>query len=195
MPPFAEWVLYKTSSAQAPDLSDLKVKVVGPGQSFSREQRDFLHRHIPALRLWRFLRYHRQGKGWIFFASSGERLCHYNFVTPARAYRRMFPEMEPGGQMIGPALTDVDALYEAISAAKASGKRNAVQGRALHARVLCHIVNTLGAQGLGPFYGYVDTSNLVSMRGVEKAGFVRCGVWRGKRYFLDLRVVSRRIGD
>ena len=68
--------LYQTNSLRAPDLSDLKVGIVGPGRSLAREQKDFLGRHIPALTLWRFLRFHRRGKGWIVFAASSER-----FVT------------------------------------------------------------------------------------------------------------------
>ncbi len=176
VPPVSEWVLYQTNSLRAPDLSDLKVGIVGPGRSMAREQKDFLRRHIPALTLWRFLRFHRRGKGWIVFAASRERLCHYTFVTPARAYLRMFPVMEPDGQMIGPCLTEQE-----------------FRGRAIYPRVLCHVVNTLGSQGLGPFYVYIDTGNRASVRGVEKAGFVRCGVWRGKRCFLDLKVISRRV--
>ena len=31
------------------------------------------------------------------------------------------------------------------------------------------------------------------IRGLKKAGFSRCGVWCGKRYFMNLRVVSRRL--
>lgn len=178
MPPWAESVLYRASSLQAPDLSDLRVEIVGPGQSLNPEQKNFLRQDIPALRLWRFLRFHRRGQGWLFFASSGKQLCHYTFVTPGRAYRRMFSVIEPDAQMIGPCLT-VEAF----------------RGRGIYPRLLRHVVNTLGKRGLEPFYIYTQPGNTKSIRGMEKAGFVRCGVWRGKRYFLDLRVVSRRVAD
>ena len=178
MPPWSEWVLYRASSLQAPDLSDLRVEIVGPGQSLNREQKSFLRQDIPTLRLWHFLRFHRRGEGWIFFASSGERLCHYTFVTPGQAYRRMFSIIEPDAQMIGPCFTEA-----------------AFRGRAIYPRLLCHVVSALGKSGRGPFYIYTHPGNLPSIRGMEKAGFVRCGVWSGKRYFLDLRVVSRWVAD
>jgi hypothetical protein len=176
VPPLSEWVLYRAISLEAADLSDLKIEIVGAGRSLSPEQRGFLRQHIPALRLWRLLRFHRRGQGWIFLASSGERLCHYTFVTPGRAYHRMFSIIEPDAQMIGPCLTE-----EAFS------------GRSIYPRLLRHVVNTLGKRGRQPFYIYTQPGNTRSIRGMEKAGFVRCGLWSGKRFLLDLRVVSRLV--
>lgn len=178
MPSLSEWVLYRAGPPQTPDLSDLKVEIVGPGRSLNREQTDFLRQNIPALKLWHFLRFHRRGEGWIFFASSGQRLCHYTFVTPGWAYHRMFSIIEPVAQMIGPCFTE-----------------EAFRGRGIYPRLLRHVVNTLGNNGQEPFYIYTHPGNTRSIRGMEKAGFARCGVWHGKRYLLDLRVVSRRIAD
>lgn len=69
------------------------------------------------------------------------------------------------------------------------------RGRAIYPRMLAHMVNTLHEQGHGPFYVYTNCGNTASIRGMEKAGFERCGVWQGKRYLMDLRVVSRQIAD
>ena len=177
-PPASEWVLYQSNSLCAADLGDLKIQIVGPGRPLTQAQMDFLRQHFPTLTLWRALRFYRRRQGWIFFAHSGGVLCHYTFVMPGRAYRRMFSLIEPDAQMIGPCHTG-----------------DAFRGRGIFPRLLRYVVKALQEQGLGPFYVFAEASNTASIRGMEKAGFVRRGIWRGKRYFLDLRVVSQRVGD
>jgi RimJ/RimL family protein N-acetyltransferase len=174
-----EWVLYRTAQLPPPDVSDLTIEVVEPRQALTPPQHAYLARRVRRLSLWYLLRWRRQGQGWLFLVRSADRYCHYTFVTPGHRYRRLFPIItEPRALLIGPCLTEAE-----------------LRGRAIYPRVLQHVVATLAECGYGPFY--IDTSldNVASIRGMEKAGFKRCGVWRGRRALGNLLVCSRRVAD
>jgi GNAT superfamily N-acetyltransferase len=173
-----EWVLFKTDSVPVIDIGDLAIEEVGPGQSLSPAQGGYLKSRIPAPTLYWMLRWQRRGNGWVFVAACDQKLCHYTFVTPARRYRRIFPMPEEEALLVGPSATDVE-----------------FRGRAIFKRVLAHVVHTLAERGHGPFYADTSVANTVSIRGIEKVGFQRCGVWAGKRWPLDLHVTSHRVSD
>ncbi len=173
-----EFVLFRADALELPDLTDLEIEMVGPGRSLTPVQKHFLRRHIKARRLWWQMRWHRRGEGWIFFAVCDQQLCHYTIVTPARQFQKMFPIIEPGTQMIGPCLTE-----------------SAFRGRAIYPRLLSHVTRTVGELRRWPFYIYTHLANTGSIAGMEKAGFVRCGVWSGTQYLRGLITTSRRVAD
>jgi hypothetical protein len=174
-----EWVLYEAESLEPADLSGLTLEKVGPQDAFTLEQREFLGRHIRRLSLWHLLKWKRRGRGWVFFAGCDDTYAHYTFVTPASRYRKIFPMLRgPKALLIGPCLTEEN-----------------FRGRSIYPRVLQYVVSNLADDGYGPFYIDSSPDNTPSIRGVEKAGFQRRGVWAGKRFFLDAFVATRRVGD
>jgi RimJ/RimL family protein N-acetyltransferase len=171
--------VYRAESLRPADMTGLAVEVLGPGDRMQPDQREFLGRHSSTLALWYLLRWRRRGCGWVLFGRIERRLCHYTFVTPARRYRRMIPLLkEPRALLIGPCLTEEE-----------------FRGRAIYPRVLGAAVGMLRERGWGPFYIHTNPLNAASVRGIEKAGFTRCGVWDIRRVFFNLWVSSRRIGD
>jgi RimJ/RimL family protein N-acetyltransferase len=173
------WVLYRASRLPRPDITDLSVEVVEPRQPLTPAQCAYLGRHIRRFNLWYLLRWQRSGQGWLFLVRCSAEYGHYTFVTPGRRYRRFFSIItEPRALLIGPCLTEPG-----------------LRGRTIYPRVLQHVVGLLGERGYGPFY--IDTSldNVASIRGMEKAGFTRCGVWSGTRVLWNLLVWGRRTAD
>lgn len=174
-----EWVLFRAERLSPPEPGGLQIEEVGPGQRLSTEQHRFLRQHMRALSLWYLLRWHRRGEGWVFFARQAGRHVHYAFVRSARRYRRQFPVIrEPAALLIGPVRTETWA-----------------RGRGVLRRVLAHAVAELAQRGLGPFYANIRPDNEPSIRGFERAGFTRIGVWTGARAMGGLWLRSRGIDD
>jgi RimJ/RimL family protein N-acetyltransferase len=173
-------VVYRIDDLPAADLSDLEVQAVGPGETPDAEQREFLRSHYSAVMLWYLLRWNRRGRGWLFLARSGGKLCHYTWVKPARGAWavRSLTRGEPDAILVGPCMTQAEA-----------------RGRSIYPRVLRQAVHTLRAQGHGPFYIYAATTNAPSLRGIEKAGFRRLGVYTGRRALFNLLVRGRLVED
>jgi len=174
-----EWVLYRAERLAEPDPGRVQFEFVSPRRRVTNTQRLFLRRHISALSLWRLLQWHRKGAGWIFLAREQEPYAHYSFVTPPRRYRRIFPVIsEPGALLIGPSFTEP-----------------AMRGRGLYRQTLAMITARLGEEGYGPFYVFASPTNVRSLRGIERAGFQRCGVWTGTRAFMGAWIQSARKPD
>lgn len=104
-----EWVLFKVETVPPPDLSDLTVEEIGPGESPDPDQGAFLRRHISAISLARLLRWHRRRTGWAFLARREGRYAFYVFVTPGLRRQRAFPVIsEQKSLLLGPAFTEPD---------------------------------------------------------------------------------------
>ncbi|HET6429693.1 MAG TPA: GNAT family N-acetyltransferase [Phycisphaerae bacterium] len=175
-----EYVLFRSPEVvRAPEMGEVAVERVGPGRALSAEQTVFLRRCMRLRSLLYMMRWQRRGTGWVYFGRIGREVCHSAFVTPARRYRRIFPVIE-GDQalLIGPCFTDPD-----------------YRGRGIYPRILRHIVTELGGRGYGPFYVHTSPANAASLRGIEKAGFLRLGWWSGRRWLLNAWVSTRRVGD
>lgn len=173
-----EWVFYRAETPTPADTTDLEIQIVGPRVAPSGDQLAFLREHIRALSLRRLLRWRGRGSGWVYFASTDGRFCHYSFVTPATRYRKFCPEIPPKALLIGPCMT-----------------LPAARGRSIYPRVIQQIANDLIREDRGPVYIQTDTTNTASIRGMEKAGFTKCGVWTGRRAFFDLLATARKVGE
>lgn len=94
------------------------------------------------------------GKAQIYYVQSGNEIIHTSYVIPACA---KFPFMSRNDLEIGPCYT-----YPAF------------RGKGIYPKVLSEICRRRG-NDTSSFYMIVDETNLPSIRGIEKAGFVRCG--------------------
>ena len=173
-----EWVFYRAEAIAPPEANELEIQIVGPRTGPSEDQLAFLREHMRALSLRRLLRWRCRGCGWVYFASMDGRFCHYSFVTPAARYRKFCPEIPANALLIGPCMT-----------------MPAARGRSIYPRVIQQIAYDLTQEGRGPVYIQTDTTNAASIRGMEKAGFTKCGVWAGRRAFFDLITRARKVGD
>ena len=177
-PAWSDCVLFKASSLSVPELEDLKIEEVKPRQSPDQEQLAFLARSISPLRLWRLLGILRRGNRWIFFAKIGDEFCHYTFVKPGSSYSKMFPVIERGSVMIGPCLTS-----------------ESFKGRRIYPTMLKHVVNSMASGGIERSYIYTHPSNTPSIRGIENAGFKKCGASKAKRYLFGACFAIRELDD
>lgn len=94
------------------------------------------------------------GKAQIYYVQSGNDIIHTSYVIPACA---KFPFMDRDDLEIGPCYT-----YPAF------------RGKGIYPKVLSEICRRRG-NDTSSFYMIVDETNLPSIKGIEKAGFVRCG--------------------
>ena len=100
------------------------------------------------------------GKAQIYYVQSGNYIMHTSYVVPA-CFK--FPFMNRYDLEIGPCYT-----YPAF------------RGMGIYPKVLTEICRKRAGAVLS-FYMIVDEANLPSIKGIEKAGFVRCGVvYKGK---------------
>lgn len=108
------------------------------------------------------------GKACVYYVQSGEKLVHTSYVIPACA---KFPFMESDELEIGPCYTYPD-----------------FRGKGIYPKVLSEICRRRGSDAMS-FYMIVDETNIPSIKGIERAGFVRCGTVHkskfSKRYYLD----------
>lgn len=93
------------------------------------------------------------GKAQIYYVQSGNDIIHTSYVIPACA---KFPFMDRDDLEIGPCYT-----YPAF------------RGKGIYPKVLSEICRRRG-NDTSSFYMIVDETNLPSIKGIEKAGFVRC---------------------
>ncbi len=178
LPSKFEYVLYRSEDLPQPDVTDLEIEVIGPGQKTNAGQRQCLDVfHLSALNLMMFRGLISKKTCWVFLAKMSGQYCHYTFVTAAKRYAKVFPVIvEPKAILVGPCFTD-----------------ESVRGRGIYPRVVQYAVNLLQQQGFGPFYIHTDTTNIASIRGMEKARFIRAGVWRGWRCLRNMVVVSHKV--
>lgn len=94
------------------------------------------------------------GKAQIYYVRVGNDIIHTSYVIPACA---KFPFMDRDDLEIGPCYT-----YPAF------------RGKGIYPKVLSEICRRRG-NDTSSFYMIVDETNLPSIKGIEKAGFVRCG--------------------
>lgn len=120
-----------------------------------------------------FVRLHFQaitfGKAKIFYAENPEgNLVHTSYVLPSCP---KFPFMNKNDYIIGPCYT-----YPAY------------RGQGMYPHVIRSICSSMKDEA-SVFYMCVDETNAASIRGIEKAGFTKCGTVRKSRflkhYFVD----------
>lgn len=172
-------IAYRAESLPVPDMGGLEIEVIRAGECLATDQKRFVRRYCSPLQLWYLLRLRGLGVGWLFLVRVGDQFVHYTFVTRAKWYRKELPVItEPRALLVGPCRTE-----------------SAFRGRAIYPRVLQYVVNRLAGEGHGPFYMHVTPDNVASVRGIEKAGFTRCGAWAATHRMMGLLVTSRRVGD
>ena len=100
------------------------------------------------------------GKAKIYYVQKGENLVHTSYVIPA-CFK--FPFMGKHDLEIGPCYT-----YSAF------------RGQGIYPKVLKEICK-IQCKDTSSFYMIVDETNTSSIKGIEKAGFTRCGsVYKSK---------------
>lgn len=95
------------------------------------------------------------GKAKMYYIFNGRNLVHTSYVV---SKCRKFPFMGKDDYEIGPCFTDPQ-----------------YRGQGIYPSVLCWICNSIGNDNTA-FYMIVDESNTSSIRGIEKAGFKKCGI-------------------
>ena len=101
------------------------------------------------------------GKAQIFYVKSGNDIAHTSYVIPNCT---KFPFMDGKDLEIGPCYT-----YPKF------------RGKGIYPKVLNEICWRKGDNGLS-FYMIVDETNISSIKGIEKAGFVRCGIVKKSKF-------------
>ena len=173
------WILYRAESLPPAEIAEMSIEVVGPGERLSKAQFQFLRREWSRCMICYLLRLRCWGKGWVFLAKQAGQFVHYTFACSGRHYRRELPPIkERHALLVGPC-----------------GTHPQFRGRSIYSRVLRYAVNWLSEKGHGPFYINVSPYNVASIRGIEKAGFIRLGVWAGKKRAANLWTSSVRVGD
>lgn len=101
------------------------------------------------------------GKSKIYFIADGDELIHTSYVIPKC---RKFPFLGKDDYEIGPCFT---SPYH--------------RGKGIYPAVLRKICHSIGTENT-VFYMIVDENNQPSIKGIEKAGFVRCGTVRVTKF-------------
>lgn len=101
------------------------------------------------------------GKARVFYVSDGDSLMHTSYVIPNCI---KFPFMKKDDLEIGPCYTYPE-----------------YRGRGLYPAVLRAICNYY-KDGNVHYYMIVDSENTASIKGIEKAGFEKCGTVRVTKY-------------
>lgn len=94
------------------------------------------------------------GKTKIYYVQDGNQILHTSYVIPACS---KFPFLKKNDLEIGPCYTYPE-----------------FRGKGIYPKVLTKICQKRGGDSIS-FYMIVDENNLSSIKGIEKAGFVRCG--------------------
>lgn len=110
------------------------------------------------------------GKAKLYCLREHGKLVHTSYVIP-KCYKFSF--LYKTDYEIGPCMTYPE-----------------FRGRGYYPMMLCYICSTVGVQNTN-FYMIVEESNFASIKGIEKAGFERCGTIRvtkfTKRYLIETR--------
>lgn len=174
-----EFMLFRAEEGPPPDLSDIDIQVIEPRGTLDARQTRDVRNQMSRLSLYYLTREIHSGRAWLFLAYVDSDLAHFLFVRPVGKYRKLFPGVtEPRAMLVGPGAT-----------------APAFRGRRIYPRVLQCAIARIKERGDGPFYGHIVMDNDASVKGIERAGFVRLGVWRGWRAGGYLLVKSRRISD
>lgn len=94
------------------------------------------------------------GKTKIYYVQDGNQILHTSYVIPACS---KFPFLKKNDLEIGPCYAYPE-----------------FRGKGIYPKVLTKICQKRGGDSIS-FYMIVDENNLSSIKGIEKAGFVRCG--------------------
>lgn len=149
--------LYKIDSANVQNMplnggDDIDLKVFTPSiRNFFLTGEKFEIKKLSVRVMFQIL---TLGKAKIYYVQSGKEIVHTSYVIPACI---KFPFMDKNGLEIGPCHTNP-----------------AFRGKGIYPKVLTEICRRK-SKSTSSFYMIVDETNLPSIRGIEKAGFVRCG--------------------
>lgn len=131
-------------------------KIFGGGYTIPGESRSI--KKIFSRLMFQFLTH---GRTQIYFVADGEEIMHTSCVIPKCS---KFQFLGKDDYEIGPCFT--------------SPKH---RGKGIYPAVLRNICQNIGTENT-VFYMIVDENNQPSIKGVEKAGFVRCGTVRVTKY-------------
>lgn len=109
------------------------------------------------------------GKAQIYYVQNGNTIAHTSYVIP-RCIK--FPFMEEADLEIGPCYTYTQ-----------------FRGLGIYPKVLKEICRRKGST-VAAFYMIVDEKNLPSIKGIEKAGFVRCGSVSKNKFTKQYKLVQ-----
>lgn len=177
---FECYVLVK-EDAPEPQLGDIRIDLVESKQALTAEQHAFLdNSDLGPLAVWTLLRQLRAGPGFLFLARAPDGCyCTYCWIVPSRYNRRRYPVMVGDRSLfLGPVYTD--PRY---------------RGRNIMAPVMQYAIHYVTTHGYSPIWGLVAPTNTASIRGCDKAGWVRAALWRGTSLFRDRLVWSREVAQ
>ena len=109
-----------------------------------------------------------KGKAKIYYVHDGNDLKHRSYVIPKCS---KFPFLGASDYEIGPCYTEPK-----------------YRGRGIYPTMLKWICESVGNQDT-TFYMIVDENNVSSIKGIEKAGFVKCGTVEVTKYTRRYRLV------
>lgn len=109
------------------------------------------------------------GKAKLYCYRQGGELAHTSYVIPKCC---KFPFLESSDYEIGPCMTCPK-----------------FRGKGYYPTMLRYICSTVGSQKT-TFYMIVDEENSASIKGIEKAGFTRCGVVEVSKITKTYRLVK-----
>lgn len=108
-----------------------------------------------------------RGRGRIFYVRDGNRIVHTSYVM-TKCYK--FDFLGESDYEIDPCVTYPE-----------------YRGHGIYPDVLKHVCNCLGTPG-ATFYMSVNEKNAPSIRGIEKAGVMRCGTVSVTRFTKKYRI-------
>ena len=153
--------LYKSTKNDSAEMNidEMDIGVFSPGITrliLNGEKRTF------KLLLVRFLFWiSTRGRVKIYYATQNGELVHTSCVIP-KCYK--FPFLDNEDYEIGPCVT-----YPKF------------RGKGVYPWMLKHICSSIGDEKT-VFYMIVDETNISSIKGIEKAGFVKCGTVRVSKF-------------
>lgn len=155
-------VLYETNNQQRQECKVFRPRVFG-GLFLAGEPKSIKVRLVRVL-----FQVATLGKARIYFVTNGDDFVHTSYVVPKC---KKFSFLKANDYEIGPCFT-----YPKY------------RGQGVYPAVLKEICSSIGDKSTC-FYIIVDETNISSIKGIEKAGFVRCGTVRvskfTKRYVLE----------
>lgn len=162
--------LYKVDSADIKnmpidDCGDIDLKVFTPsfrGIFLKGERTGF---KVACMRI--LFQIQTLGRAQIYYVQSGSDIVHTSYVIPACA---KFPFMNKNDLEIGPCYT-----------------HPAFRGKGIFPKVLSEICRR--RNNTQTFYIFAHENNISSIKGIEKAGFVRCGLVCESKYLKQYKLV------
>ena len=146
--------LYKKSRSNenVPVQDDLKIEIMTPTirNLTLKEEQKSIKLLVVRIIFWVLT----MGKARLYICRKGGKLVHTSYVIPKCC---KFPFLSNVDYEIGPCMT-----YPAF------------RGKGYYPMMLRYISSTVGTEKT-VFYMIVDEDNIASIKGIEKAGFQRCG--------------------